>query len=244
MATASNAAADGRSGGVVIGVAISFDVPTRGFKDSVANTIGLLASLIKQESYSGLGPVRIGVDILEEISEFLEHAIQKGALGDSPLLRSTLKQWQDGLTVLNAEGHPLRKMSLLVNLLHGWLRRVAPQAFSEAMPSSTCLTSDEDGKILIDAETSHWIAAGLHVMSTVIRDIFNPQDPSQVQRDILLALDGRTMKARELAKEVFGRASNTNMLYRKRGIDELIDHGLVKLSSNVGYYRPDSLPDV
>ncbi len=68
-----------------------------------------------------------------------------------------------------------------------------------------------------------------------------PFIPNATQELILEALDGKALRADNLAHEVGGRSS----LYRKPkgGIQELRDEGLVDLHPRLGYYRKDSPPE-
>jgi hypothetical protein len=60
------------------------------------------------------------------------------------------------------------------------------------------------------------------------------------QRKIFDALDGRALKKQALANEVCSREGTR--LYRKGGIKEMIEVGLVAHQNGVGYYRPDAPP--
>jgi hypothetical protein len=64
--------------------------------------------------------------------------------------------------------------------------------------------------------------------------------PTLLQTNILAALNGRALKKDPLAKETCkGEGSR---LYRKGGLKELIDEGLVIHRHGIGYYRPDAPP--
>ena len=59
------------------------------------------------------------------------------------------------------------------------------------------------------------------------------------QKSIMERLSGRAMRTRALAKELH---IDQPSLYKRDGIKELKDKGLVKLHSKIGYYRPDAPP--
>jgi len=63
-----------------------------------------------------------------------------------------------------------------------------------------------------------------------------------LQKQILVALDGRAMKKMELAKAVCGSEDYGNYLYRPGGLMELREKGLVDLKRGVGFFRPDRPP--
>jgi hypothetical protein len=66
--------------------------------------------------------------------------------------------------------------------------------------------------------------------------IFTP-----LQEDIWSALDGKAMNKEELAKKVCG--GEGSRLYKKNGIKEMQEVGLVSHKHRVGYFRPDSPPE-
>jgi len=65
--------------------------------------------------------------------------------------------------------------------------------------------------------------------------------PSPLQTAAQTALEGRAMKKQALANAVC--AGEGTRLYRRNGIQELIERRLVQHKHGVGYYRPDSPPD-
>jgi hypothetical protein len=64
--------------------------------------------------------------------------------------------------------------------------------------------------------------------------------PNDFQRAILAALDGRALKKQPLANEVC--KGEGTLLYRKDGLQELREAGLVAHKNRLGFYRPDRPP--
>lgn len=64
--------------------------------------------------------------------------------------------------------------------------------------------------------------------------------PNHFQSNILKALNGRALTKQQLANEIC--AGEGTRLYRNGGIKELIQKGMVKNKSRLGYYRPDKPP--
>jgi len=65
-----------------------------------------------------------------------------------------------------------------------------------------------------------------------------PFQPSPFQRGILKALEGKAYRTDALGAVVGDRGR----LFKKHGLRELVDRGLVCHSTYHGYYRPDSPP--
>lgn len=63
--------------------------------------------------------------------------------------------------------------------------------------------------------------------------------PTPLQEQILMALDGAAMRGEAIAEalDVSKRA-----IYKKGGINELVDQGLIANHPRLGYYRPDAPP--
>jgi hypothetical protein len=65
-------------------------------------------------------------------------------------------------------------------------------------------------------------------------------EPSELQGDIIEALEWKGMTAGKLATAV---GVSERYLYRKPGgLAELIDHGMIRNTHGVGYWRPDAPP--
>ena len=64
--------------------------------------------------------------------------------------------------------------------------------------------------------------------------------PTVFQREILKALEGRALTKQKLSLEVCG--GDGSRLYKKNGIKELMDTGLVSNKRGLGYFRPDKPP--
>ena len=69
-------------------------------------------------------------------------------------------------------------------------------------------------------------------------DDWQPFQPTAFQKGILKALDGKAMRTDALGAAVGDRSR----LFRKGGLNELKDRGLVEHNSSIGYYRPDAPP--
>jgi hypothetical protein len=67
-----------------------------------------------------------------------------------------------------------------------------------------------------------------------------PFVPTDFQRLILKALDGRALKKEPLADELCG--GHGSRLYRSGGLAELTERGIVVNKPGAGYYRPDRSP--
>lgn len=66
-----------------------------------------------------------------------------------------------------------------------------------------------------------------------------PFVPKRIQAEILEALDGRALRTTALANKLSNR---TQMYEHPGGMRELLERGLVKKHSRLGYYRPDEPP--
>ena len=63
---------------------------------------------------------------------------------------------------------------------------------------------------------------------------------TSLQRAIWEALDGRALAKLPLANEVC--KGDSSRLYKKNGVREMMEMGLVKNKRGIGYYRPDAPP--
>ena len=59
-----------------------------------------------------------------------------------------------------------------------------------------------------------------------------------IQKGILAALDGKARRTDDLADQIGDRSR----LFRKGGLKELQEKGLIKHHDRLGYYRPDAPP--
>lgn len=69
-----------------------------------------------------------------------------------------------------------------------------------------------------------------------------PFVPGPIQKQILAALDGKGLTKEELAEVVFKDRDAGGRLYRRDGLPELRERGLVDNKSGIGFYRTDSPP--
>lgn len=80
------------------------------------------------------------------------------------------------------------------------------------------------------------------LMEEVVGDLAGPQDPVFVpnafQKAILKALDHQALRTSSLGQ----RVGDERRLFRKNGLTELIEEGMVAHHKRIGYYRPDSPP--
>jgi hypothetical protein len=67
-----------------------------------------------------------------------------------------------------------------------------------------------------------------------------PFIPTTFQRAILEALDGRSLKKQQLADKVCG--GHGSRLYRRGGLKELMERGIVVNKPGAGYFRPNQPP--
>jgi hypothetical protein len=68
-----------------------------------------------------------------------------------------------------------------------------------------------------------------------------PFVPSEVQADVLEALEGKALKTAALAKAA--GVSERDLFRHPGGLKELRDLGMVEHHSRAGYYRPECPPD-
>lgn len=188
-----------------------------------------VATFMSSETLGGL--VAMDANFMERVDKSVLAACVAGVFGDESLLRYLVREhredWERGTGTVPVY------TAFIIRLLQKWV----PEIIAE-FPSShheNVLALFGGGGIFALTE---WFRVGLLWLAWIIQTSITPRPLTQLQKRILEALDSRTLKEVALAAAACpGGSKNRRMLRRRGGLLELMDLGVVKHMSGVGYYR-------
>ena len=128
-------------------------------------------------------------------------------------------------------------MATTLNDLFVALRAFVADHYSGDMPREIKILSQNGQKIHLTLP----VASGSPFAAKPVaesEDDWQPFTPTPFQKGILKALEGKALRTDALGAAVGDRSR----LFRKGGLNELKERGLVEHNQSAGYYRPDAPP--
>lgn len=151
---------------------------------------------------------------------------------------------KDGLGPFEVLGNG-KRLRKAISDLSGDLRELWRTATMtmDSVPLIDLTVDIQRERAFLEGFLSHELLCGnVEPRKAAISDVLDEKlVASLLQQGILDALNGRAMKKQQLADAICG--GEGTRLYRKGGIKELMEAGLVARKSGVGYFRPDAPPD-